>query len=186
VLCDGALFKDKVIAVVGGSDTAAKEAILLSQFGKKVYMIYRGNKIRPEPVNAKLIEKNEKIEIINNTNIIEILGDKFVTKVILDKEHNGKKELELSGVFGAIGHIPLSDLALKLGVKINKKKEIMIDRNSNTNIKGVFAAGDVVDSEFKQAITGVAEGVVAAYSAFTYINENDFVCFFEDEPDKKK
>ena len=184
-LCDGALFKDKVIAVVGGSDTAAKEAIMLAQFGKKVYIIYRGEKIRPEPVNGKLIEKNNKIEVLTNTNVTEILGDKMVNKVLLDKEHNGNKELKLDGVFGAIGHIPLSDLAVKLGVEINKKKEIMINRDSKTNVKGVFAAGDVVDSDFKQAITGVAEGVVAAHSAFTYINENDFVCFFED-PEYKK
>jgi thioredoxin reductase (NADPH) len=184
-LCDAALYKDKVVSVVGGSDTAAKEAILLAQFAKKVYIIYRGEKIRPEPVNTKLIEKNKKIEVINNTNIVEIQGDKFVNKVILDKEYNGSKELELNGVFGAIGHIPLSDLAVKMGVKINKKKEIMIDRESKTNVEGVLAAGDVVDSGFKQAITGVAEGVVAAHSAFTYINENDSVCFFEDPGYKK-
>jgi len=104
----------------------------------------------------------------------------------LDKEYNGSRELALNGVFGAIGHIPLSDLAAKLGVEINKKKEIMIDRQSKTNVKGVFAAGDVVDSGFKQAITGVAEGVVAAHSAFTYINENEFVCFFEDPEYKKE
>jgi len=179
-LCDAALYKEKTVAVVGGSDTAAKEAILLAQHAKKVYIIYRGEKIRPEPVNGKLIEKNEKIEVINNTNIVEVLGDKFVNKVILDKEYNGSKELELTGVFGAIGHTPLSNLAAKLGVRINKKKEIMIDRQSKTNVKGVFAAGDVVDSGFKQAITGVAEGVVAAHSAFTYVNENEVVCFFED------
>jgi len=184
-LCDGALYKDKIVAVVGGSDTAAKEAILLAQHAKKVYMIYRGEKIRPEPVNGKLIEKNKKIEVINNTNIVEIKGDKFVNNVILDKEYNGSKQLALNGVFGAIGHIPLSDLAAKLGVKINAKKEIMIDRDSKTNIPGVFAAGDVVDSGFKQAITGVAEGVVAAHSAYTYINENEFVCFFEDSGYKK-
>jgi thioredoxin reductase (NADPH) len=179
-LCDAALYKDKVVSVVGGSDTAAKEAILLAQHAKKVYIIYRGEKIRPEPVNGKLIEKNNKIEVINNTNIIEIQGIKFVNKVLLDKEYNGSKELALTGVFGAIGHIPLSNLAVTLGVKINVKNEIMIDRESRTNIKGVFAAGDVVDSGFKQAITGVAEGVVAAHSAFTYINENEIVCFFED------
>jgi thioredoxin reductase (NADPH) len=184
-LCDSALYRDKVVSVVGGSDTAAKEAILLAQHAKKVYIIYRGEKIRPEPVNAKLIEKNKKIEIINNTNITEIKGEKFVNKVILDKEYKKSNELELQGVFGAIGHIPLSDLAAKLKVNINKKKEIIIDRESRTNIKGVFAAGDVVDSGFKQAITGVAEGVVAAHSAFTYINENDFVCFFEDPGYKK-
>jgi len=171
-LCDGAMFKDKIIAVVGGSDTAAKEALLLSQYGKRVYIIYRGSKIRPEPANAKVIEKNKKIEIITNTNIVEILGDKSVNKVILDKEYNGSKELKLDGIFAAIGHIPLSDLAVKLGAKINDKKEIIIDRNSKTNVKGVFAAGDVVDSGFKQAITGVAEGVIAAHSAYEHAKKN--------------
>ncbi|MCH8329286.1 MAG: FAD-dependent oxidoreductase [Nanoarchaeota archaeon] len=184
-LCDGALYKDKIIAVIGGSDSAAKEAILLSQFGKKVYIISRKYKIRAEPINIKLIEKNKKIEIITNTNVTEILGDKFVNKAILDKAYNGSKELKVDGVFGAIGHIPLSDLAVKLGVTINKKKEIMVDRESKTNVKGVFAAGDVIDSAFKQAITGVAEGVVAAYSAYTYINENESVCFFDDKEYKK-
>jgi len=184
-LCDGAIFKDKIVAVVGGSDTAAKEALLLAQYGKKVYIIYRGGKIRPEPVNAKLIEKNKKIKIITNTNIVEILGDKFVNKAILDKEYNGSKELKLNGIFGAIGHIPLSGLAVKLGVKVNDKKEIIIDRDSKTNVKGVFAAGDVVDSGFKQAITGVAEGVIAAHSAYAYVKENEFVCLFDDEEYKK-
>ena len=184
-LCDGALYKDKILAVVGGSDSAAKEAILLAQNAKKVYIIYRGDKIRSEPINAKLIEKNKKIEVITNTNITEILGDKMVNKVILDKGYNGSKNLEVNGVFGAIGHIPLSDLAVKLGVKINKKKEIMIDRESKTNVKGIFAAGDVVDSGFKQAITGVAEGVVAAHSVYTYTNENEFICVFDDKEYKK-
>ena len=172
-LCDGAMFKDKIITVIGGSDSAIKEALLLAGYGKKVYIIYRGEKIRPEPVNGKLIEKNKKIEVINNTNVVEIKGDKMVNKIVLDKEHNGRKELEVQGVFGAIGHIPLSDLAVKLGVKINKKKEIMIDRDSKTNVEGVFAAGDVVDSGFKQAITGVGEGVVAAHSAYQFIKENE-------------
>ena len=107
-------------------------------------------------------------------------------RVVLDKEFNGSKDLAVEGIFGAIGHIPLSDLAARLGVKINKKKEIMIDRDSKSNVTGVFAAGDVVDSGFKQAITGVGEGVVAAHSAFTYVNENDSVCFFEDNEYKNK
>ena len=178
-LCDGALFRDKIMAVVGGSDTAAKEALLLAQHGKKIYLIYRGDKIRPEPVNGKLIEKDKKIDVITNTNVVEIKGDKFVNSVILDNEYNGSKELKLDAVFGAIGHIPLSDLAVKLGVKINEKKEIIIDRASKTNVEGIYAAGDVVDSGFKQAITGVAEGVVAAYSAYTFVRENEFVCFSE-------
>ncbi len=172
-LCDGALYKDKIVAIIGGSDSAAKEALLLAQNAKKVDIIYRGDKIRAEPINLKLVEKNKKIEVITNTNVTEILGDKMVNKVILDKEHNGSKELDVNGVFGAIGHIPLSNIAVKLGVKINEKKEIMIDRDSKTNVKGVFAAGDIVDSGFKQAITGVGEGVVAAHSAYQYVQEKE-------------
>lgn len=177
-LCDGALYRDKIMAVIGGSDTAAKEALLLAQHAKKVYIIYRGEKIRPEPVNGTLIDQNEKIEVITKTNVVEIKGDKFVNKLILDTKYKGSKELKMDAVFGAIGHIPLSDLAVKLGVKINEKKEIIIDRNSKTNISGVFAAGDVVDSVFKQAITGVAEGVIASYTAFTYVKENEVIHVF--------
>ena len=179
-LCDGALFNGKAIAVVGGSDSAAKEALLLANYAKKVYIIYRGEKIRPEPVNGKLVEKNKRIEVITSTNVVEIKGDNLVNKIILDKEHNGSKELALSGVFGAIGHIPLSGLAVKMGVNVNKKKEIMIDRDSKTNVPGVFAAGDVVDSGFKQAITGVGEGVVAAHSAYQYVTKNEFAGVFDD------
>ncbi|MBS3131762.1 FAD-dependent oxidoreductase [Candidatus Woesearchaeota archaeon] len=184
-LCDGALFGGKSVCVVGGSDTAAKEAILLAQHAGKVYIIYRGEKIRPEPYNVKLIEKNPKIAVITNTNITEIKGDKMVKSVVLDREYKGKTELAMDGIFGAIGHIPLSDLAAKIGVKINDKKEIIIDRDSRTNIPGIFAAGDVVDSGFKQAITGVGEGVVASHSAYQYINQNEFICFFDDESYKK-
>ena len=172
-LCDGAIYKDKIIAVIGGSDTAAKEALLLSEHGKKVYIIYRGEKIRPEPINAKRVENNKKIEVLLNTNVLEIKGEKLVKGVVLDREYNGKKELELDAVFGAIGSVPLSELAQKIGVKVNKKGEIIIDRESKTNIPGFFAAGDVVDTSFKQAITGVAEGVTAAHSAYEYISNED-------------
>ena len=175
-LCDGALYKNKIIAVVGGSDSSAKEALLLSQYGKKVYIIYRKEKIRAEPINLKRVEQNKKIEIINNTNIKEIKGDKFVTSIILDKAYKGSKELKLDALFIEIGHIPISDLASSIGVKTNEKKEIIIDKDSKTNIKGVFACGDVVNSKFKQAITGAAEGVIAAYNVYQYVTNELPVC----------
>ncbi|MHA2433259.1 MAG: NAD(P)/FAD-dependent oxidoreductase [Candidatus Thorarchaeota archaeon] len=180
-LCDAPLFKDKVVAVVGGSDSAAKEALLLAKYCPKVYMIYRREKIRPEPINARRIEADSKIEVITETNVIEVLGEIRVTGVKLDKPHNGADSLELDGVFVAIGGIPYSDLAEKLGVDTNEKGEITIDRSSRTNVEGVFAAGDVVDTEFKQAITGVAEGVHAAYQAYIYVNEREFVYTCEQE-----
>lgn len=173
-ICDGFVYKDKIIAVVGGSDSAAKEALVLSSYGKKVYMIYRAEKIRPEPINYQRVIKNKKIEIINNTNILEINGTNKVESVILDKPFKGNKELKLDAVFIAIGHTPLSDFAKYLGVKLNKNNEIIVDRESRTNIQGIYAAGDVVDTKFKQAITGAAEGVIAVYSAYQYIN-NEYI-----------
>ncbi len=175
-LCDGAFYKNKIIGVVGGSDSAAKEALLLTQWGKKVTVIYRGEQIHPEPANMVRIEqkiKEGKIEIINNTNVTEIKGDKFVTGVVLDKPYKGKKEFALDALFIEIGHIPLSELAQKIGVKCNLRGEICIDRNAQTNIVGVYAAGDVVDTRFKQAITGVAEGVLGVYSAYTHIMQTE-------------
>lgn len=170
-LCDGAMYKNKMIGVVGGSDSAAKEALLLSEYGKKVFILYRGEKIRPEPVNMTRIQNNSKIEVVNRTNVKEIKGNKFLTHVVLDNPYKGKKEFPLDALFIEIGHIPLSDLAKRLGVKLDDKGEIIIDRMSRTNVPGVYAAGDVADTEFKQAITGVAEGVTAAYSAYKYLGE---------------
>lgn len=173
-LCDAPLYRNKVVAVVGGSDSAAKDALVLAEQAKKVYIIYRKETIRPEPINYKRIISNKKIEIINNANVLEVKGDKKVRSVILDREFNGKKELELDGVFVAIGHIVLSDLAKNIGVKTNDHNEIIIDhRTSETNIEGVFAAGDVSDKHFKQAITGVADACTAAYSAFEFISKKN-------------
>jgi thioredoxin reductase (NADPH) len=167
--CDGPFYKDKIVCVIGGSDSAAKEALFLSQNVKKVYIIYRGEEIRAEPINKKRVEENEKIEIIYKTNITEIKGDKTVKSVIFD---NGK-EFEIDGVFIEVGSNPNSNLAKRVGIKTNEKNEIIINRKSETNVPGMFAAGDVADAPFKQAITGVAEGVIAAYSAFDYIKEID-------------
>ena len=178
-LCDGPLWKGKNIAVVGGSDSAAKEALLLTQWAKKVFIIYRGDKIHPEPVNFARIEqkiREGKIEIIYKTNILEFKGGKFLKTVLLDKAYSGKKEFPIDAVFLSIGAVPISEMAAALKVKLNEKKEIIINRQSETNVPGIFAAGDVVDTRFKQAITGVGEAVAAVYSAYTYINNSDLVC----------
>ncbi|MFX1572116.1 MAG: NAD(P)/FAD-dependent oxidoreductase [Promethearchaeota archaeon] len=165
--CDGPFYKDKVVCVIGGSDSAAKEALFLAQNTQKVYIIYRGSEIRAEPINKKRVYENDKIEIIYNTNIVEIKGDNTVQSVIFD---NGEK-LKVDGVFIEIGSNPNSKLAKRIGVKVNEKEEIIINRKSETSIPGIFAAGDVADAPFKQAITGVSEGVIAAYSAFDYVKE---------------
>jgi len=171
-LCDGAFYRDKTVAIVGGSDSAIKDALVLTEYAKKVYIIYRGEQIRPEPVNLKRIMSNPKVEIINNTNIIEMKGKGNLTSVELDKEFNGSTNLKLDGVFIAIGHIMLSVIPEQLGVQLNAKKEIIINhKDSSTNIEGVYAAGDITDKPFKQLITGVGDGVTAAYSVYEYLGK---------------
>lgn len=169
-LCDGALFKGKTLAVIGGSDSAAKEALVLARFAKKVFIIYRGEKIHAEPPNMERLKKTKNIEIVYQTNVTEIKGSASVEKIILDKPYKGSKELKLDAIFMAIGHIPLSDLVKPLGVKTNEHGEIIINRNGETNVPGIFAAGDVVDTRFKQAIVGVGEAVSAVYSAFLFVS----------------
>lgn len=168
-LCDAPLHKDKTVAVVGGSDSAIVEALILCEYAKKVYILYRGEKVRAEPANLAKMNKNKKIEVINNVNIKEIKGDdKGVNSVILDNN----KELKLDAVYIAIGSDPISDLAKKLKVKTNEKQEIVLNHmTSETSVKGVYAAGDVTNKPFKQLITGVAEGVTAAHSAYEYVSE---------------
>lgn len=171
-ICDGPLYKNKIVAVIGGSDAAVKNALLLAEYAKKVYVVYRGENIRPEPINMERIKANKKIEIINGTNIIEVRGDRVVRRAVLDKEYKGEKELVLDGIFVAIGHVAISELAEKLGVKLNEKGEIIINyKTAETNVRGIYAAGDVTDNYFKQAITGVAEGCIAAYSAFEFLKK---------------
>jgi len=161
-LCDGAFFKQKVVCIVGGGDSAAKEALFLSEHASKVYIIVRKDFMRAEPINAARVEKNEKIEVLYKTEISEILGDGKVEKI---KLKNGQ-EMEMQGVFMAIGHDAQTELAGKIGVELNDHKEIKINRRAETSIKGVFAAGDCCDTEFKQAITGSAEAVTASYYAY--------------------
>ncbi len=167
--CDGPLFTNQVVGVVGGSDSAAKEAIVLSEYAKKVYIIYRREKLRAEPITLKRVNEliNEgKIEVITNTNVTEIIGDGArVTSVKLD---NGS-ELKLNGLFVEIGLIPKTSIAKELGVELNDKGEIIVDMNAKTSINGVFAAGDCTNVSFKQAIIGAAQGVMAAHSAYEYI-----------------
>lgn len=169
--CDGPFFKNKVVGIIGGSDSAAKEAMVLSQNSTKVYMFIR-SKLRAEPINADRIRKIPNIEMIEGVNVKEICGDKQVSHVILDKEYQGSAKVDLQGLFIAIGMLPQNELAKSLGVELSQKGEVIIDKLSRTNVPGVFCAGDVTDAEWKQGIVGAAEGSIAAYSAFEYINEN--------------
>ncbi|NOZ82378.1 MAG: FAD-dependent oxidoreductase [Euryarchaeota archaeon] len=167
-LCDAPLFRDRKVAVVGGGDGAAKEALLLAEYAEKVYILCRDEGLHAEPPNLRKIEENPRIEIINHTNVVEILGEERVSGVLMQRQ--GREErLEVEGVFVAIGGIPRSELARRLGVEVNEKGEVVTDKQARTNLAGVFAAGDVTAGGFRQAIISVAEGVTAAYSAYRYL-----------------
>jgi thioredoxin reductase (NADPH) len=175
-LCDGPLFSGREVAVIGGGDSAAKEALLLSEFASKVYLLVRGDMLRGEPVNNKRVEGNKKISVRIGVKVVEMKGDKKLGALVLEKSDGKKEEQKMDAAFIAIGTLPLSEIAVKMGIKVNNKKEIIIDRTSQTNIRGIFACGDVTDTRFKQAITGAAEAVTAAYWAYSHVNESEYVC----------
>ncbi len=167
--CDGNFFKNKEVVIVGGGDSAAKEAMVLSQNCSKVIMLIR-TELKAEPINSDRIRKIPNIEIREGIMVKEIKGDVKVNSVVLD---NGES-LEVSGVFIAVGMLPQNDIAKSLEVELNERGEIVIDKLSRTNQEGVFAAGDVTNAPWKQGIVASAEGSIAAYSAFEYINSKDW------------
>lgn len=168
--CDAPFYKGKITAVVGGSDSAASAALLLAEYSPKVYIIYRNEKLRSEPYWTALVEKNPKIEVIYNTNVTKVIGDKALEAVELDKAYKGKKQLELNGVFIEIGSVPNLALIEELDlehdggyIKVNTKQE--------TSMPGVWAAGDVTSGSLplKQIIVAGAQGAQAANGAFVYV-----------------
>lgn len=171
--CDGPFFKEKIVAVIGGGDCALTEAIHLAAFAKKVYVIYRGEDLRAEPVWKEKIAGNPKIEVIFKTNVVKILGEKKVTGVELDKPYCNSTILPLDGVFIEIGHIPSSALVKPIGVKLTEEGYVAINPAMETNIEGIFAAGDLVAMEgrpiIRQLITSAADGARAATSVYDFL-----------------
>ncbi|PIN72523.1 thioredoxin reductase [Candidatus Woesearchaeota archaeon CG10_big_fil_rev_8_21_14_0_10_45_5] len=157
--CDAAFYKDKVAAVLGGNDTAARYALVLAEFASKVYIIYRGEKIRAEPMLLENVKNNPKIEIITNDIVIKIKGGEKVEGAIL----KSGKELAVDGIFVAIGAVPNSRLAGKLGIALDEQGYIKVDASQQTSLPGVFAVGDVTNFGVKQVITAAAQGAVAAH-----------------------
>lgn len=162
--CDGFFFRDKTVAIIGGSDSACTGSLMLADIAKKVYLVYRQDKLRAEPSWICDVEKHPNIEVILNANPAEIVGDSVVRKLRLE---NGK-ELAVDGIFVEIGTTPGSVLTNQLGVKTDEKGYIIVDDNQKTNISGVWAAGDVTtkNSKLKQIMVSSSEGAVATYNAY--------------------
>ncbi|MEM0465749.1 MAG: FAD-dependent oxidoreductase [Candidatus Pacearchaeota archaeon] len=166
--CDGPLFKDKKVIVVGGSDAALTSALLLSDIANEVSIIYRGNNFtKAEAAWIKLVENNKKIKKIFNEEVVEIIGKNKVEGVKL----KSGKEIKIDGIFVEIGSIPETTLISNLGIKLDDKGYILTDKYQRTNVSGFFAAGDITNNNLKQIITAAAEGAVAAYSAYQEIKK---------------
>ena len=173
--CDGFFFKDKEVAVIGGGNTAVEEALFLTNFASKVTLIHRRDSLRAEKILQERLFKNSKIKILWNKKAIEFLGSKepiALEKIKLEDTINQKhSELSMSGVFIAIGHDPATSLFVN---KLNMDKENYIitkPDSTETSIKGVFAAGDVKDKIYRQAVTAAGMGCMAALDAEKYLSE---------------
>lgn len=177
VTCDGPLYRDKVIAVVGGGDSAVKGASLAAEHTKKIYLIVRGTQLRAEPINYEELKAlGDKVEILFETEVREIVGPQRFEKIILSKPYHGSTELILDGLFIEIGAVPRSDLAKQLAVELDANGFVKSDPFCRTNRDGVFVAGDLsgLFGSFKQDITSAAMGAVAATSVYDYCKKNPF------------
>jgi thioredoxin reductase (NADPH) len=163
--CDGFFYKDKVVAVVGGGDSAVNAALYLSDIAKKVYLIARKDELRAEPTCQDKCRSCKKIEIILGANVKEIKGVERVESVLLDKK---EREIKLDGVFIEIGQTPQLVLIHKLALKTNDKDMIVVKGNQRTSVKGVWAAGDITTNSngLRQIVTAAGEGAVAAVDIF--------------------
>ena len=161
--CDGALFKNKIVAVIGGGDSAMEEAGFLTRFAGKVFLIHRRDSFRASKIMQDRIEANKKVEVIWNTEVTEVLGDGFVVNGL--KLHNNKtnsdSELKVDGMFLAIGHIPNTNF-LDKQLKLDSQSYIEVENRTYTSAEGVFVAGDVHDSHYRQAVTAAGLGCMAA------------------------
>jgi len=173
--CDGFFFKDKEVAVVGGGNAAVEEAIFLTKFASKVKLIHRRNKLRAEKLLQTKLMNNKKIEIIWDSVVEDIIGQKDPKSVTGIKIKNLKtssvSELEIDGLFIAIGHIPATSI-FKGQLSMDKEGYILTKPDSTaTNIPGVYAAGDVKDKVFRQAITAAGMGCMSALEAEKFLSE---------------
>lgn len=170
--CDAFFFKNKNVIVVGGGDSAMEEALVLTKFAKEVTVVHRREELRASEIMQKRAKENPKIKFIFNSEVAEILGEGKVTGVKLKNTKTGEiSEMPIDGVFVAIGHIPNS--AAFKRVDLDERGFIKVFDHYKTNIDGVFAAGDVHDSHYKQAVTAAGFGCMAALEAEKWLRNSE-------------
>ncbi|MBW7953541.1 MAG: thioredoxin-disulfide reductase [Candidatus Dojkabacteria bacterium] len=173
--CDGAFYKGKVVAVIGGGDSAMEEALFLTRFASKVYVIHRRNEFRASQIMQDRVLKHEKIEPIWDSEVVEVLGNENIVTGLRLKNIQTSKESELSvdGMFLGIGHIPTTSF-LQGSVDLDEQGYIKVSDNTHTNIEGVFVAGDVHDHKYRQAITAAGMGCMAALDVEKWLESKGY------------
>ncbi len=168
--CDGDFFQDKEIIVVGGGNSALEEAVSLTQYASKVTIIHQFDHFQAYPHAIDEVKNNSKIEFIMESEITEFFGDENLQRVKIEHQRTHEiSEMNIGGVFIFIGYIPQTKFVADM-VKLNKGGEIVVDENFQTNIKGVFAAGDSIEKRYRQITTAVSDGTIAALNAIEYIS----------------
>ncbi len=169
--CDASFFRDKVVTVVGGGDSALEEATFIARFASKVYLVHRREEFRASPIMVDRAQQSEKVELVLNKTVDEVLGDTKVTGIRLRDTITGDlTELETDGFFVAIGHDPNTSLFLEqLDHEPDSGYLITKGKSTETNVAGVFAAGDVQDHTYRQAVTAAGSGCAAALDAERYL-----------------
>jgi thioredoxin reductase (NADPH) len=169
--CDGFFFREQVIAVVGGGDSAMEEANFLTKFATKVVLIHRRDSFRASKIMVERARNNPKIEFLFNTEVLDVLGEDKVTGLKLKNSVTGEESVrEFTGLFIAIGHLPRSEL-VKGQVTLNSEGYVeVVGRTTKTNLPGVFACGDLVDFTYRQAITAAGSGCQAALDAERFLS----------------
>lgn len=171
--CDGMFFRDKIVAVVGGGDTACEDAGFLSKLTKKVIMVVRRDKFRASEAEQKKVLNNPKVEIWWNSEVKELNGkEKLESVKIINNQTSDEKILEVEGLFEAIGYDPATDF-LKGLVELRETGQILVDEKMMTNVEGIFAAGDCVNQHHRQAIIAAGEGCRAALEAQQWLKLKD-------------
>lgn len=169
--CDGAFFKGKDVAVIGGGDTALEDALYLSNFTNHIYVVHRRNELRAQAALQKLAMANGKIEFVWDSELDTIVGKSLVEGIrIKNRNTEELRDIAVSGVFIAIGTTPETE-SLKGQVGLDSSGYIITDASMRTNVPGVFAAGDIVAKPLRQVVTAAADGAIAVYSALSYIRE---------------
>ena len=168
--CDGNFFKDKVVAVVGGGNTALEDAIFLSNICKKVYIVHRRTTFRGEKILQDILNKKENVEFILNSNVVKINGNELWESIIINT-NNEEKELQIDGLFLAIGQIP-NNSYIDI-IDLDEKGYAIANEDCKTNIDGIYVAGDFRTKKVRQLVTAASDGATAAINAIEYIERSD-------------